>query len=247
VSSPFTTLTQQRTHFQSKDQDREPRTAILEDLTSDINQWVADGEHVVLMMDCNEDVRSETITTFLDACGMRDIVLEPQGHEAPRTHKRGAHPIDAIFATHSVQCVRAGYAGFNEGVQAKRSDHRCIWFDVMINSIFGHDMPPTNKPQAHRLKCKDPRVIKCFNQYYFDFLRKHKLQERTFALEAVIRYPLPVQLQLEAEKLDIKKMEGILWADKRCRKLRMGGIPYSQRFKELKSAVGFGTRCFGKN
>ncbi len=230
ASSPFATWTQQRTHFQSKNQDREPRKAIFDDLAGEINRWVADGEHVVLMMDCNEDVRSNTITTFLNECGMRDIVLERHGNEAPRTHKRGSHPIDAIFATHSVQCVRAGYAGFDGGVQAKRSDHRCLWFDVTINSIFGHEMPPTNKPQARRLKCNDPRVVKCFNQYYFEFLRKHKLHERAFALEAALCYPLRSRLQREAEKLVTKKMEGILWADKRCRKLRMGGIPYSKRF-----------------
>jgi hypothetical protein len=67
TASPYATWTQQQTHFQSKNQDREPRTAILDDLQSEINRWVADGEHVVLMMDYNEDVRSEAITWFLDA------------------------------------------------------------------------------------------------------------------------------------------------------------------------------------
>jgi hypothetical protein len=100
-------------------------------------------------------------------------------------------------------------------------------------------MPPTNKPQARRLKCNDPCVVQRFNQYYFEFLRKHKLHKRVFALEAIICYPLPIRLQREAEKLDVKKMEGILWADKRCRKLRMGGIPFSWRFQEPNSAVGF--------
>jgi hypothetical protein len=60
-----------------------------------------------------------------------------------------------------------------------------------------------------------------------------------FVLEAIICYPLPIRLQLEAEKLDVKKMEGTLWADKRCRKLRTGGIPFSRQFQELNSAVGF--------
>jgi hypothetical protein len=60
-----------------------------------------------------------------------------------------------------------------------------------------------------------------------------------FALEAIICYPLPILLQREAENLDVKKMECILWADKRCRKRRMGGIPFSRRFQELNSAVGF--------
>jgi hypothetical protein len=85
---------------------------------------------------------------------------------------------------------------------------------MTINSIFGHEMLPTNKPQARQLKCNVPRVVQCFNQHYFEFLRKHKLHKRAFTLEAAIRYPLPIQLQQEVEKLDAKKMEGIFWADK---------------------------------
>jgi hypothetical protein len=136
-------------------------------------------------MDCNEDVRSVAITNFLNACGLRGIVLERHGSDAPRTHKPGSRPIDAIFATHSVKCVRAGYAGFEDGVQSKHSDHCCLWIDVLINSIFGHEMPRTNKPQTRRLKCNgDPRVVRSFNKYYFDFLRKNKLHERAFRLEA---------------------------------------------------------------
>jgi hypothetical protein len=198
------------------------------------------------MMDCNEGFRSETITTFLDACGMRDIVLKRHGHDAPRTHKRGAHPIDALFATHSVQCVRAGYAGFDEGVQAKGSDHRCIWFDVTINSIFGHEMPPTNKPQARQLKCNDPRVVKCFNQYYFDFLRKHKLHERAFALEAVICYPLPVRLQRELRNLTVRRWKVFCGLTDAVVSYAWAGYHTPSGSKNLIAPSDFGTRCFGK-
>jgi hypothetical protein len=110
---------------------------------------------------------------------------------------------------------------------------------VLINSLFGHKMPPTNKPQARRLKCNDPRVVKSFNQYYFEFLRKHKLRERAFPLEANTIYPLPRPLQQQAEQLNTLKMQGILHADRKCQKLRMGGVPYSKRYKQLNSTIGF--------
>jgi hypothetical protein len=100
-------------------------------------------------------------------------------------------------------------------------------------------MPPTNKPQTRQLKCNDPRVVRTFNQYYFEFLRKHKLHKRAFRLEADAIYPLPWDLQQQAEQLDTLKMQGILHADKNCRKLRMGGVPYSKRYKQLNSAIGF--------
>jgi hypothetical protein len=238
-SSPYATWTQHRNYFRGKKLEQEPRTAILKDLQTEINCWEGDSEHVVLMMNCNEDVKSVAITTFLNACGLRDIVLEQHRSDAPRTHKRGSDPISAIFATHSVQCVQAGYAGFEDGVQSKRSDHCCLWFDVLINSIFGHEMPPTNKPQTRRLKCNDPGVVRTFNQYYFEFLRKHKLHKRAFRLEANAIYPLPRDLQQQPEQLDTLKMQGILHADKKCRKLQMGRVPYSKQYKQLNSAIGF--------
>jgi hypothetical protein len=40
-------------------------------------------------------------------------------------------------------------------------------------------------------------------------------------------YPLDTQLAAEYEWLDQQKMEGILQADRKCRKLRMGEVPRS--------------------
>jgi hypothetical protein len=90
-----------------------------------------------------------------------------------------------------------------------------------------------------RLKCNDPRVVKSFIQYYFEFLRKRKLHERAFQLEADAIYPLSQALQQQAEQLDTLKMQGILHADRKCRKLGMGGVPYSKRYKQLNSTIGF--------
>ena len=121
---------------------------------ANINQWLGGRRRACSSDDGLQRGREvgRDHKLFECMCGLRDIVLERHGSDAPRTHKRGSHPISAIFATHSVQCVQAGYAGFEDRVQSKRSDHCCLWFDVLINSIFGHEMPPTNKPQTRRLK-----------------------------------------------------------------------------------------------
>jgi hypothetical protein len=123
--------------FNSKKQDREPREAMLIDLQKDIRICVRDGEYVVLMMDCNEDVRLNRMKAFLQACNMQDIILERHGGaaNAPQTYKFGKVPIDGIFATHSVQCIQ-------DGVQSRHSDHRCLWFDLEISSVFSHTVPP---------------------------------------------------------------------------------------------------------
>jgi hypothetical protein len=49
---------------------------MLIDLQREIRVCVNDGEHVVLMMDCNKDVRSTQMKVFLSSCNMRDIIQE---------------------------------------------------------------------------------------------------------------------------------------------------------------------------
>jgi hypothetical protein len=42
-----------------------PRTALLEDLTSAIDEWKLEGDHIVLSMDANKDVRGGEVDLFL--------------------------------------------------------------------------------------------------------------------------------------------------------------------------------------
>jgi hypothetical protein len=159
------------------------------------------------------------------------IILEQHDtNNAPQTYKFGKDPIDGLFATPLVQCVGAGYCGFDEGVQSKRSEHRCLWFDVVISTIFGHKMPPIIRPPARRVKCNDPRIVNRFNDLYLHHLVEHKLHQRAFALEIQASYPLAPTLQKEAEDLDLLRMDDIKHADRQCRKLQMGGIPFSFEF-----------------
>jgi ATP/maltotriose-dependent transcriptional regulator MalT len=101
-------------------------------------------------------------------------------------------------------------------------------------------MPPILRPPTRRVKCNDPRIMQHFNDSYLQFLIDHKLHDQAFRLEAQASYPLSPQLQREAEKLDRLRMEGVAYADHRCRKLHMGGVPFSIEFKMMDAKVGFG-------
>jgi hypothetical protein len=119
-----------------------PREEILLDLTKEIQTWIQAGEHFILMMDCNEDVRFSRIQHFLHGCDLRDIIHKRHGTDAPPTYKGGKVLIDGIFASRSVNCVLGGYASCDKAVQGKRVDHQCLWIDVKLESVFGHKMPP---------------------------------------------------------------------------------------------------------
>jgi hypothetical protein len=76
----------------------EPQQAILDDLASLIHEWKSNGEHTVLMMDANQDVRTGHIKQFLDNTDMRDAVMSMHRLDAPNTHIDRSKPIDGIFA-----------------------------------------------------------------------------------------------------------------------------------------------------
>jgi hypothetical protein len=87
----------------------------------------------------------------------------------PRTHIRGQKPIDGIFVTDSIDIINGGYASFDQGVQAKRADHRCLWIDIRVIDVFGHRLSGPVKFQARRVNGQDPRTINAFNKHYKAF------------------------------------------------------------------------------
>ena len=216
-----------------------PREEILLDLTKEIKTWIQAGEHVILMMDCNQDVRSSRIQQFLHDSDLQDVIHERHGTDAPPSYKGGKVPIDGIFASQLVNCTLGGYTSFDEGVQGKRADHQCLWIDVKLESVFGHKMPPLIRYAQRRVSMNDPRITSRFNQLYRSFLLERNMPIRALTLEAHATYPLHPTLCLEAEKLDRLKVDGVWYADQRCRRLFMGNVPFSPEYKRVTSAIGF--------
>jgi hypothetical protein len=105
---------------------------------------------------------SQKMKEFLEHTDMRDVVTSMHGNDAPHTHINRSKPIDGKFATRSVGCVQAGYSSFGDGVQGKRPDHKCIWMDVQLQTIFSHRMPLVQKAAFRRVKCNNPRFVKTF-------------------------------------------------------------------------------------
>ena len=102
-TGPFTVYAQHRALFHELNKrEWEPREQMLIDLQNEINQWTGQGEQVVLMMDCNKDVRSDRMKKFLDEVGMKECILEKYGEDAPATYIDGRTPIDGIFTTWSI-------------------------------------------------------------------------------------------------------------------------------------------------
>ena len=56
------------------------------------------GKQIVLLMDCNEDVRSSTTHSWLQDHALTDVILTKHGKDnAPVTYTCRSKPIDGIF------------------------------------------------------------------------------------------------------------------------------------------------------
>ena len=142
--------------------DRCPQAAFTEDLENSIKAWVESGDQVVLGIDANEDIRKGKFRDAMNRAGLVEIISHLHGEDLPRTQNRGSKPIDGIWVSPSLVACQAGYLPFE-------FDHRAMWIDIPHELAFGHNPPPIVKPAARRLKCHDPRIVKCYLDLYRDF------------------------------------------------------------------------------
>jgi hypothetical protein len=121
-----------------------------------MTQWKLLGDHLVLGMDANEDVRQGEVHDMLSSIGLREVILELHNDQSPpATYNRNQsrEPINGIWATRGITITRGGYLAFGEGCP---SDHRVLWFDASYSVALGQ-RPPAMAPLQHkRLKAKDP-------------------------------------------------------------------------------------------
>ena len=93
-------------------------------------------------------------------------------------------------------------------------------------------LPPTsNIPSRRRLQLQNPKSIELYLAELKKRLLEHNIPARIFALEQSVlanpNQPLtPAQVR-EANTIDNLRKQAMLGAEKKCRTLRMGNIPYS--------------------
>ncbi len=243
---------QQRSVLLDNDIDICPREQLLHDLKEFLIKCKEDGEQIITIGDFNDDIRGRVIQPFFQDLDMRELILELHGQEAPNTFEGGVHPIDGIFGTRNIQPVNGGYTAVEWGLH---SDHRMIWVDVSTDMVFGTKDTPMWKPMARRLKCNDPRLIDRFNKLRNIHATRHNLaamiSEANIAINEGIGI-INMGITEMMENIDSLRTQGILWADRYCRKLKMGNIPWSPAIQQCMDRIKYYTTCrlkfeFGRN
>lgn len=200
-----------------------PHIQFNKDLSKEIIQWTESGDHIVIGIDCNEDVTHTGSTSFrtaMKAVGLHEAIANTHQTRAPSTHNRGTLTIDSIFISSGLTSSQSGFTKFLEPV----SDHRASWMDFSWNRLLGHHTLLIKRPSARRLQCDNPFTVRKYN----DLLHKHckdaHLGEQFSNLTLNTN---GTTFQSEFNRLDELRTELMLKAEKKCRKIHMGHVPFS--------------------
>ena len=109
--------------------------------------------------------------------------------------------------------------------------------DVSLVSVLGANLPPIQSARARKLKMQDPRIVKKYNKSLKYFFKRHNLDTRSAKLQQNATFPLTLQAAHEYEKLDKIRIEGMKYAEKRCRRLKMGGIPWTPELTDIRVGI----------
>ena len=175
-------------------------------------------------MDANEHIYQKSIgkaLTDADGLNMREVVGEFTGQKIGPTYFRGSKPIDAVWATPDVEVVGACVmpAGFGVG------DHRLFQVDFRASSLIGNAPPKIIRAPSRKLNTKIPRIAEAYNKILEKSFVEHRMNTRL--LEVSNSSQTKAEVKLKVDKIDVESSQYKRHAEKRCRKIKSGRIPFS--------------------
>ncbi len=219
----------QKSAMQENNDDRHPRKAFLEDLKTELQTWIDEGDQIIVGGDINESVFHKSVTDLFNSFDMRNLIFDLHDPtDAPKTYfyTSEGRVIDGLWGTPGIQAHRAGYLEPKEFT----GNHSLLWVDISYNSALGHEPLKPSPPCARKLQLDFPKVVEKYLNVYEQLVDKHQLLHRQIKLERSILYGVPLtpaQVQ-EAEAIDALREMCMRKAEKRCRSLKMGAVQFSE-------------------
>ena len=104
---------------------------MLEDLCTDIAQCREVGDHIVLMIDLNKKITSDTVTDIFANIGLTEAITHRnRATGLVLTRQRGPQPIYGICNWITIQVSAGSYIPF----VIIPSDHRLLWLKIDFDS-----------------------------------------------------------------------------------------------------------------
>jgi hypothetical protein len=225
-------MNQHRRYFDSIGVTGCPRDILRQDIRRLLHQWRQNGERIVVFIDANENVLEGAFhSMFTDPdLGMREAVVHR--HPDPRwkrtgTYRKGdsigSYPIDAVYVTPDLPAEASTWLQFIDPL----GDHRFAVIDVKASTLVGENPLKVVRPPARRLSCAIPSAVDRYTALLNKHLARHKVLSQLHDLYLVRNGDFTTAQRRHLERLDRVRTEGMLFAEKKCRKLAMGLVAFS--------------------
>ena len=118
-------------------------------------------------------------------------------------------------------------------------DHRGLWIDVYLNSFIGYRAPPVPYFQARRLKTDDPRVMAKYLAVEEEELDDANIfsKMRSLQIEVTNAGKFTPLLIKKYEMIDAIRTQAMQKAERKCRKLFMGGYEWSPPLQKARDEI----------
>ena len=236
-----TVYNQHKRYFNSLGISECPRKLMHQQLIQQIKKWQEKGENVVLLIDTNENLArmGQLQTQLLYECQLVDPIrstYQQKNTILPPTSLTGSNPIDSIFVSPQLRnIIRGGW------IQVEKSigDHRALFIDIPIETILGEDPFIIHRNTARRLICDQPKIVDRYNK----LLNRQLCKQHTFRqFQTFERIYQSGQMNNKSyismlNKIDNSITNSIIYAEKRCRKLKAGSVPYSPDLSKIGKVI----------
>ena len=139
-----TVYAQHQKYYHDQHIDKEPRQGFLDDLKQQIELWRDQGNIIILGLDLNANTWNSDDARQIESWGLINALKErhPNLPTVATCNKNTRNtPIDGIWCSPGIQILQAGMTGFGSP-DLGSMDHRLLWVDFSIHSIFGYRPPP---------------------------------------------------------------------------------------------------------
>ncbi len=229
---------QHQKYLLQQEDTRDPQVAFNQDLAKQIKKWTLMGDQIIVALDANDDLRDGSVKRMMARQGLREALLTQHKSipTVPTFHMNSdGKPIDGIFVTRGITLQAGGYYAFHETVQ---SPHRALWIDISFEDAFGCKLQTSTPVAARRLHLKDPRVVNKYNKILEKELQRLRLPQRLFLLETKVRAGVITEAQAkEYEAVHVAGLHCKAHAERKCRKMKMGGVDWSPAYQQSRDAI----------
>ena len=241
-------LQQQADIYNAKGRYLDPRNDMCKDLKKALHYLNENSHKVIICADINDDTGHEFThqwNNIMEEAGMRHVLQSVHNQRSlPRTYDRGVRCLDSIMVSENIQNEHIQGAGILPFYSITVSDHRALYIDIDVQSLFNDTTIDTTKHTYQRFTTKNVKKSEIYLNQLTNLMSKARLFQKTndvkrdiqqllLGLKSSGRYigneteaqtKVKLELHQRIQRLDTKRCQLMIAAEKKCGTKKADGM-----------------------